>query len=57
MAEMTNFTHPDTSPAFFIDFLEFLDNHESVKTLRNLSNLKLNICAGIRACNLHYTIL
>jgi ubiquinone/menaquinone biosynthesis C-methylase UbiE len=46
MAEMTNFTQPDTSPAFFIDFLEFLDNQESVKTGRNLSNQKLNISAG-----------
>ena len=25
MAEITNFTQADTSPAFFIDFLEFLD--------------------------------
>jgi ubiquinone/menaquinone biosynthesis C-methylase UbiE len=46
MAEMTNFTQADTSPAFFIDFLEFLDNQESVKTLRAESNRKLNICAG-----------
>ena len=46
MAEMTNFTQADTSPAFFIDFLEFLDNQESGKTLRAESNRKLNICAG-----------
>lgn len=46
MTEMTNFTRPDTSAAFFIDFLEFLDNHESVKKTRNRSNQALNICAG-----------
>jgi ubiquinone/menaquinone biosynthesis C-methylase UbiE len=52
MAEMTNFTQPDTSPAFFIDFLEFLDNHESIKTLRNHSNQQLNICAGQKVLDL-----
>jgi ubiquinone/menaquinone biosynthesis C-methylase UbiE len=46
MAEITNFTQADTSPAFFIDFLEFLDNQESVKTLRAESFRKLNVCAG-----------
>jgi SAM-dependent methyltransferase len=46
MAEMTNFTQPDTSPAFFIEFLELLDNRPSVKALRNKSNEDLNISAG-----------
>jgi ubiquinone/menaquinone biosynthesis C-methylase UbiE len=46
MAELTNFTQADTSPAFFIDFLEFLDNYAGIKALRNQSNQKLNIRAG-----------
>jgi ubiquinone/menaquinone biosynthesis C-methylase UbiE len=52
MAEMTNFTQPDTSPAFFIEFLEFLDNHQFVKTLRNKSNESLNITAGHKVLDL-----
>jgi ubiquinone/menaquinone biosynthesis C-methylase UbiE len=46
MGEMTNFTKPDTSPAFFIEFLEFLDNHEFIKMLRQKSNQILNISEG-----------
>src|ERR1700722_2910645 len=46
MAEMTNFTQADTSPAFFIDFLEFLDNYEPIKAGRNYSIQKLGIAAG-----------
>jgi cyclopropane fatty-acyl-phospholipid synthase-like methyltransferase len=52
MAEMTNFTQPDTSPAFFIEFLEFLDNHQFIKTLRNKSNESLNITAGHKVLDL-----
>ncbi len=46
MAEMTNFKQADTSPAFFIDFLEFLDNHEPIKAGRHNSIQKLGIHAG-----------
>jgi SAM-dependent methyltransferase len=52
MAEMTNFTQPDTSPVFFIAFLEFLDNHQPIKTLRNQSNQSLNISAGHKVLDL-----
>jgi SAM-dependent methyltransferase len=52
MAEMTNFTQPDTSPAFFIDFLEFLDNYQFIKTLRNQSNKSFNISAGHKVLDL-----
>jgi ubiquinone/menaquinone biosynthesis C-methylase UbiE len=52
MAEMTNFTQPDTSPAFFIAFLEFLDNHQPIKTVRNQSNQSLNISAGHKVLDL-----
>ena len=47
MAEMMNFTQPDTSPTFLIEFLEFLDNYQFIKTLRNQSNQSLNISAGL----------
>lgn len=34
MAEMTNFTQPDTAAAYLIDFLQFLDNQAEIKNLR-----------------------
>ena len=34
MSEMTNFTQPDIAPSYFIEFLEFLDNHAEIKNLR-----------------------
>jgi ubiquinone/menaquinone biosynthesis C-methylase UbiE len=52
MTQMTNFTQADTSPAFFIEFLEFLDTYPSIKALRNQSNRSLNISAGHKVLDL-----
>ena len=46
MSEMTNFTQPDAAPAYFIDFLEFLDKHAGIKRLRTESNNQLNLIPG-----------
>jgi ubiquinone/menaquinone biosynthesis C-methylase UbiE len=34
MAEISNFTQPDSAPAYFIDFLDFLDNQTNIKNFR-----------------------
>ena len=52
MAEMTNFTQPDSSPKFLIEFLEFLDNYQLIKTLRDQCNQSLNISAGQKVLDL-----
>lgn len=46
MSEMTNFTQVDTAPTYFIDFLDFLDNHSSIKRLRAESHDQLNLIPG-----------
>jgi ubiquinone/menaquinone biosynthesis C-methylase UbiE len=46
MAEIGNFTQPDTAPAYFIDFLDFLDNHEQIKNFRAETAKRLNLVPG-----------
>jgi ubiquinone/menaquinone biosynthesis C-methylase UbiE len=46
MTEMTRFTQPDSSPSFFIDFLEFLDKQEGIKLVRAALIKRLNLVAG-----------
>lgn len=46
MAEIGNFTQPDTSPTYFIDFLDFLDNHADVKNFRAETVKRMNLAGG-----------
>jgi ubiquinone/menaquinone biosynthesis C-methylase UbiE len=46
MAEMSNFTQPDNSPTYFIEFLEFLDNHADIKKLRAETAKRMNVVTG-----------
>jgi ubiquinone/menaquinone biosynthesis C-methylase UbiE len=46
MAEMSNITQPDQSPNFFIEFLEFLDNHSGIKSVRAETAKRLNIVSS-----------
>ena len=48
MAEIAKFTQPDSSPAYFIDFLDFLDKQESIKELRVRAAAHLRLAAGRR---------
>jgi ubiquinone/menaquinone biosynthesis C-methylase UbiE len=52
MTEMTNFTQPDVSPAYFIDFLEFLDNHDDIKRVRAEFNKRMNLVTGQKVLDL-----
>ena len=46
MAELRNFAQPDNSPAFFIQFLEFLDKHEDIKKVRTAAEVQMNLTGG-----------
>lgn len=46
IAQISNFTQPDTSPGYFIDFLDFLDNHADIKNFRAETAKRLNLAAG-----------
>jgi ubiquinone/menaquinone biosynthesis C-methylase UbiE len=46
MAQIGKFTQPDSSPAYFIDFLEFLDKREDIKRIRTAAAKHLNLSAG-----------
>jgi len=46
MSKIGNFTQPDHSPAYFIEFLEFLDNHADVMNFRREAAKRLNLVAG-----------
>ena len=52
MAEISNFTQPDTSPAYFIDFLDFLDNHPDVKNVRTVTASRMNLAPGHKVLDL-----
>ena len=52
MSEMTNFTQPDISPTYFIDFLEFLDNHDEIKRARAEFNKRMNLVIGDKVLDL-----
>jgi len=52
MTEMTNFTQPNVSPAYFIDFLEFLDNHDEIKRIRAEFNKRMNLAIGDKVLDL-----
>ena len=52
MTEVTNFTQPDVSPTYFIDFLEFLDNHGEIKRVRAEFNKRMNLAIGDKVLDL-----
>jgi ubiquinone/menaquinone biosynthesis C-methylase UbiE len=46
MSQIGEFTQPDTSPNYFIEFLEFLDKREDIRRLREQATKHLNLAAG-----------
>ena len=46
MSKMAHFTQPDVAPAYFIEFLEFLDNHAGIKNLRAEINKRMDLTLG-----------
>jgi ubiquinone/menaquinone biosynthesis C-methylase UbiE len=52
MGKIGTFTQPDTSPAYFIDFLEFLDNQPNIKSFRAEAAKRLNLAAGLQVLDL-----
>jgi len=46
MSQVGKFTQPDTSPKYFIEFLEFLDKREDIRRLREQATKHLNLAAG-----------
>jgi ubiquinone/menaquinone biosynthesis C-methylase UbiE len=46
VSKIGNFTQPDTSPTYFIEFLEFLDNHGDIKNFRTEAAKRLNLAPG-----------
>jgi ubiquinone/menaquinone biosynthesis C-methylase UbiE len=52
MAEISQFTQPDTSPSYFIDFLDFLDQQENIRTLRAEGAKRMQIAAGQKVLDL-----
>jgi hypothetical protein len=46
MSKIGNFTQPDTSPTYFIEFLEFLDNRADIKDFRTETANRLNLVPG-----------
>jgi SAM-dependent methyltransferase len=52
MGEIGSFTQPDTSPAYFVDFLEFLDNQPNIKSFRAEAAKRMNLAAGLKVLDL-----
>jgi len=46
MSQVGKFTQPDTSPSYFIEFLQFLDKREDVRRLRERATTCLHLSAG-----------
>ena len=46
MSQVGKFTQPDTSPSYFIEFLQFLDGREDIRDLRERATKQLNLSAG-----------
>jgi SAM-dependent methyltransferase len=46
MAEISQFAQPDVSPAYFVDFLDFLDKQEPIRNLRAEAAKRMQIVAG-----------
>lgn len=52
MAEIGKFTQPDASPAYFIDFLDFLDKQEAIRNLRAETAKRLRLEPGQKVLDL-----
>ena len=52
MAQMSSFTQPDSAPAYFIDFLELLDNLPGFKGFRAETARRLNLAPGQKVLDL-----
>ena len=52
MAEIANFTQPDTAPSYFIDFLDSPDNQAEVKNFRAETAKRLNLSPGDKVLDL-----
>lgn len=52
MAELNKFTQPNDSPAYFIDFLNFLDNQEEINNLRATAAKRMQVAAGDKVLDL-----
>jgi ubiquinone/menaquinone biosynthesis C-methylase UbiE len=52
MAELSKFTQPNESPEYFIDFLNFLDNHEEIRKLRIETATRMAVVAGQKILDL-----
>src|SRR5262249_7952380 len=52
MSQIGKFTQPDTSPAYFIEFLEFLDKREEIRQVRAQAAKGLNLAAGHKVLDL-----
>jgi ubiquinone/menaquinone biosynthesis C-methylase UbiE len=52
MTQMTNFTQPDVSPTYFIDFLELLDNLDEIKRVRAEFIKRMNLAIGDKVLDL-----
>jgi ubiquinone/menaquinone biosynthesis C-methylase UbiE len=48
MAEVARFTQPDSSPAYFIDFLDFLDRQPEVTRVRAEAAARLHLAPGAK---------
>jgi ubiquinone/menaquinone biosynthesis C-methylase UbiE len=52
MSQIGKFTQPDTSPEYFIEFLEFLDKREDIRKVREQAAKGLNLAAGHKVLDL-----
>ena len=52
MSLIGKFAQPDSSPTYFIDFLDFLDRQEDIRNLRAKAASRMNLAAGQRALDL-----
>ena len=52
MSLIGKFAQPDSSPTYFIDFLDFLDRQEDIRNLRAKAASRMNLAAGHRALDL-----
>jgi ubiquinone/menaquinone biosynthesis C-methylase UbiE len=52
MAEISQFAQPDASPAYFVDFLDFLDKQEPIRNLRAEAAKRMQIVAGQKVLDL-----
>ena len=52
MSLIGKFTQPDSSPSYFIDFLDFLDKREDIRNLRSEAAKRMRLNAGQKALDL-----